>query len=111
MTSVLVKDQLHLVQCFECQKFGHKNGSTYSNIGEMNVCLYCSGDHRSKVCKVKIDQTKHKCSNGSASEVPVVRAKANGHITISKECPVVQQEIKSRINRTAERTVYQIKLG
>lgn len=120
MSSIHVKDQVHLIQCFACQKFSHKKGSKYCEIGEDNVCLYCAKNHRSKDCQSKRDPTKHKCSNCSKSKIQSIRSKAVGHTTTSKACPIVQREVETLVNRTAgldpknflaNRTMFQIKVG
>ncbi|CAL8391394.1 unnamed protein product [Arctogadus glacialis] len=65
MSAVHAIDQIHLTQCFACQKFGHKRGSQFCQFHgqEKTVCLYCAKEHESKNCSVKRDPQKHNCSN------------------------------------------------
>ncbi|CAL8282998.1 unnamed protein product [Gadus morhua 'NCC'] len=65
MSAVHAIDQIHLTQCFACQKFGHKSGSQFCQFHgqEKTVCLYSAKEHESKNCSVKRDPQKHNCSN------------------------------------------------
>ena len=94
-----VKDQFHLTQCFACQQFGHKNGSPYCKSKEVETCLYCAKDHRSKNCPTKKDPSQHKCANCLKS--PSYSSKACGHTSTSQECPIVIRETRILINKTA----------
>ncbi|EFA12193.1 hypothetical protein TcasGA2_TC004346 [Tribolium castaneum] len=58
--SLHVRDYLRVTRCFKCQKFGHV--SKFFNSEKQ--CGYCaSTDHESNTCKVKNENSKHKCSN------------------------------------------------
>ena len=48
LTACRVSDRLHLVQCYQCQEFGHKVGSQYCKSKNVPVCRYCSGERQSK---------------------------------------------------------------
>ena len=55
LTSCPVIDRFHLVQCYTCQKLGHKSRSPHCLLKNKNVrvCLYCSDNHMSKDCHNK----------------------------------------------------------
>ena len=96
-----VKDNLHVIQCFSCQQYGHKQGSEHCKNGNgVNVCLYCAGEHRSKDCNVKYDSSHHKCFNCFKSKNPFYRDAASGHTTTSYNCPIVKKELYALASRT-----------
>ena len=105
LTSCRISDQIHVIQCYTCQSFGHKKNSIHCPMKDrnINVCLYCSENHLSKDCIQKRNKAyeKYKCSNCAQSKVLAIREKANGHTTTSSKCPILQQEAKALINRTA----------
>lgn len=98
-SSIHVKDQLHLMQCFVCQGFGHKKGSPHCT--EVKACLYCAKDHDSRDCPVKRNFTKHNCANCKNSNDHNIRREAQSHTSTSNYCPLVQRELLRVINRTA----------
>ena len=100
LTSCYVFDRLHLVQCYCCQEFGHKQGSEHCKSNKSPVCLYCAENHLSKNCPNKKDVSKHKCSNCNKSLNNAIKSKASGHTSTSDICPIVQNEAKSLMNRT-----------
>ena len=100
LTSCVVSDRLYLVQCYTCQEFGHKTGSTQCKSAQNPVCLYCSGPHQSKNCGVKNEREKHKCSNCAKSSNSAIKAKACGHTSTSFLCPFVQNEARSLMSKT-----------
>ena len=100
LTSCNVSDRLHLVQCYACQQFGHKKGSSQCKSSQKSTCLYCSEEHQSKNCPNKTDVHKHRCSNCSHSSNLLIREKAQGHTCTSHVCPFVQNEAQALINRT-----------
>ena len=102
MESHMVKDQVHVIQCFCCQEHGHKKGENeckLKNAGK-NICLYCSGDHESRNCEFKKDSSHWNCSNCANSNNPHYKTNSKGHTTTSPYCPFVIQQTKSIINRT-----------
>ena len=103
MMSIHVKDQLHLTQCFVCQKFGHKKGSQYCEALNDNksTCLYCSENHKSSECHVKRDPTKHNCANCQNSDNITIKRNSKGHTTTSQQCPIVQKETQLLAARTS----------
>ena len=97
LTSHVVKDNFHLTQCFKCQKFGHKAGS--SHCSDIQICLYCSKEHRSAECPVKKDPHHHNCSNCfSSSEF---RKHSHGHRANSLQCPIFINETEQLMRKTA----------
>ena len=102
MESHMVKDQVHVIQCFCCQEHGHKKGENeckLKNAGK-NICLYCSGDHESRNCEFKKDSSHWNCSNCAKSNNHQYKTNSKGHTTTSPHCPFVIQQTKSIINRT-----------
>ena len=102
MESHEVKDQFHVIQCFRCQEHGHKKDDDVCKlkVSSHSVCLYCSGNHESKVCLHKKDSAKWNCSNCAKSSNPQYKNNCKGHTTTSNQCPFVIQQMKSLINRT-----------
>ena len=99
MQSVKVRDHFQPLQCFACQRHGHKQGSSecehYNQ--EVQTCLYCSGNHPSRECRLKKDESKHKCANCKNS--PDHKHHAS-HKSTSLKCPFVIREMNSLIQRT-----------
>lgn len=102
MESHIVKDQVHVIQCFSCQEHGHKKGENECKLknASNNICLYCSGDHESRNCRSKKDPSQWNCSNCANSKNPQYKMNSKGHTTTSSICPFVIQQTKSIINRT-----------
>ena len=101
-SSLYVKDQVHVTQCFACQSFGHKRGSPFCPLAstpDKHTCLYCSKDHKSSDCNVKKDLPKHKCANCASSKIKKISDNSN-HTSTSGNCPIHEKEINSIINRT-----------
>ena len=93
------KDQFHLTQCFACQESGHKKGSPYCKANDVETCLYCAKDHKSKNLTLKKEISQHRCVNCLKS--PLYSSKALGHTSTSQECPIVIRETRRLINKTA----------
>ena len=101
MQSHTAKDHIHIIQCFACQKFGHKQGSQYCQIGAgKNHCLYCGGNHKSKECGVKNEPDKYNCVNCANSTNKHHKENAC-HTSTSRCCPFVIRERESALRRTA----------
>ena len=99
-----VVDRYHIIQCYKCQRFGHKMDSEFcplQNTDEV-VCLYCSKNHQSKTCPVKREGSpeSYKCNNCATSNSPQEKLHCGGHTTTSPMCPVLQKALKSTMNRT-----------
>ena len=103
LSSCKVTDRYHILQCYKCQEFGHKVGSSKCTLegSEKEICLYCAGDHKSKSCEVeKNDSNNFKCHNCSMSKDDKIKSNCIGHTTNSFKCPIFQTAIKNTINRT-----------
>jgi len=97
LTSHSVKDHFHLTQCYQCQVFGHKAGSSHCSGSQ--VCLYCAKSHRSSECPVKNDKKHHACSNCfSHTEF---RANYRGHHANSMHCPYYIRQMEQMMRKTA----------
>jgi hypothetical protein len=103
MASLHVLDQIHLVQCYACQEYGHKRSSEHCKLinTEKSICLYCADEHKSKDCPIKRDFTKRKCHNCLTSSNSVFKRNATGHTSTSAECPIQQREVQTVVSRTA----------
>ena len=101
MKGLSVKDHFHPLQCYACQKFGHKQGSDEcEKASGSSTCLYCAKDHKSKDCADKRNHDLHKCSNCVTSENERYKNNA-GHTATSLKCPLVMKETNALIRRTA----------
>ena len=90
------------MQCYCCQKFGHKKGSPKCQIknNDKSICLYCAEEHASKNCTTKDKPTGYKCSNCSQSNNNAYKQSCRGHTSNSFTCPIVQHELKLLKSRT-----------
>ena len=102
MESHEVKDHIHVIQCFHCQEYGHKKGDDLCRLKDTDttICLYCSGNHASKSCPNKKDQSKWKCINCFNSSNIAHTQNCHSHTTTSNKCPILIQQMKLMINRT-----------
>lgn len=100
MQGLTVRDHFCPLQCYACQKFGHKKGSSDCEKDEnTKTCLYCSKNHLSKDCDVKKKPEHHKCANCSSSHIASYRNNAN-HAATSFKCPIYMRETNALIRRT-----------
>ena len=105
LSSCKVTDRYYLVQCYRCQKFGHKKDSDKCSLNNTNdnVCLYCANNHLSRECPDRRNQSKHQCANCSNSANN--RLKSNtGHCSNSSTCPILQAELKTLLSKTMGHT-------
>ena len=106
LSSCKIFDHFHIIQCYRCQRFGHKSGSENCPLkdNQSTICLYCEGNHNSKDCNTKNtdheDYKKYKCSNCFNSKNVQLKKECN-HSSNSHKCPILQAELKRLINRTA----------
>ena len=100
LSSCRVYERYHLIQCYQCQGFGHKKGSSNCSLfkKEESICLYCAEKHTSKSCTNK--KKSKKCYNCLNAKDSRVKENCNGHNTTSHTCPVLQQALKLTMNRT-----------
>ena len=92
LSSHRVEAHFYVLQCYKCQKFGHRAGSDRcpkKDESESSVCLYCCGPHKSGDCKFKKDKSKHKCSNCFEKGLD-----SYAHTSISNVCPFYQRALK-----------------
>ena len=96
MNSHKVTDHFHVIQCFKCQGFGHKAGSTFCPLvtSENSVCLYCAGGHISKTSPYKNNADEYKFSNCLKSRIKDYHKHAKGHTSSDMQCPLKTKEIK-----------------
>ena len=97
-----VTERYHILQCYACQKFGHRKGTEKCQLfnTSKNICLYCSGEHTSKICSVKKQSNLFKCNNCATSTENSIRTNCMGHTTTDAKCPLLQQALKLLMNRT-----------
>ena len=100
-----VKDRFHVVQCFKCQRFGHKSDSVMCprrDSGD-HVCTYCAGNHRFKECQLKKDRRVDSrcCTNCKSSRSKIDQLNATTHTANSFQCPFYIMEKERLMNRTA----------
>ena len=106
LSSCKVSERFHLLQCYACQKFGHRIGSQDCDFSTTNqvICLYCAEKHSSKNCPNKRNTNLFKCSNCATSDEKNIVDSSKGHTTTSVTCPILQQQLKSLMNRTVGTT-------
>ena len=70
MSSHQVTDHFHILQCYNCQGFGHKSNSKLCLMAksEDSICLYCSNKHKSNACPCKNDTNEYYCYNCKKSK-------------------------------------------
>ena len=107
LSTCKVTKQYHLIQCYSCQKFGHKRGSEKCMVKSSDdcICLYCAEKHPSKDCLSKKNLEKHKCSNCLASDKNNNNSKNVSHTSNSLSCPILQSELRHLLNRTMGCTI------
>ena len=100
MQGLFVKDHFYPLQCYACQKFGHKQGSPECEKGNgAKTCFYCGKDHLSKDCDVKKYPERHNCANCTSSQNISYRNNAK-HTATSLKCPLMIKETNALIKRT-----------
>ena len=101
----VVKDRFHVIQCYRCQRFGHKADSPLCPKKDTDeaVCSFCSGNHRYRDCQLRRDQkTDSKCcSNCKTSRSKVDQLNATSHTAGSFQCPFYILEKERIMGRTA----------
>ena len=102
LSTCKVTSQYHLVQCYSCQKFGHKRGSEKCTVKSTDdcICLYCAEKHLSKICPSKKNIEKHRCSNCLLVDKNPTSTPKVSHTSNSINCPILQSELRNLLNRT-----------
>jgi len=100
-----VRDRYHVVQCFDCQGFGHMSGSEYCKCKKHDAeptCFYCAGTHKSKMCnqKKRKDNSAIKCVNCSHSRNRREQDKCKTHTAADRLCPFYVREQNQVMGRT-----------
>ena len=95
-------NRFHIVQCYQCQSFGHRKGSPSCPFKSTNrnTCLYCNCNHQSSKCMVKRQPDKFRCANctrfnSSENEEPNLN-----HTTTDHSCPIFQNQIENVLKIT-----------
>ena len=101
-----VSDRYHVVQCFDCQRFGHMSGSEHCKCKKHNAsptCFYCAGSHKSKECNKKQnkDTSSMKCVNCSQSRFRSQQDKCRTHTAADRLCPSYVYEQSQIMGRTS----------
>ena len=87
-------DHVHVDQCFDCQGFGHFQGSDFcTSKGGAPKCFYCAGNHKSKECTKKTAQ-HHQCVNCIAEKRTLTKHRANDPL-----CPSMIRETSKMFDR------------
>ena len=94
-------DYVHLVQCYNCNAFGHK-ADACSRRG--SVCLYCAGNHRSHSCTKKKQPKDYRCINCLNSNDKHLSSHAD-HAANDELCPCVIGEHDYAISRLVDSAV------
>lgn len=89
-----VYDNIHLVQCFRCQEYGHYANSDICK-DKQPACFYCSKSHMSTDCPVKRRPSEHRCINCTHLKHADSSHKATDYV-----CPVRIRETLRLYNRT-----------
>ena len=91
-------DYVHLVQCYNCNRFGHKADACQRRTSS---CLYCAGSHRSHTCTLKKQPRDYKCVNCLHSNNNNHTANAD-HTANDQLCPFVISEHDYAISRLVD---------
>ena len=83
------ENNVRLMQCFKCQKFGHYH--TFCK-AKQETCKFCGKEHSSKQCDVVEDRSKWRCSNCGCND-------ENPHEAGSKSCPKYIEEHAKAVDR------------
>ena len=95
-------NRFHILQCYRCQSFGHKKGSSSCPLASssLNTCLYCSKNHPSKECKYKKQPESFKCANCTRFSSEEDGEYNACHTTTDHSCPIYQKQIEHVLKRT-----------
>ena len=98
-----VRDRYHVIQCFDCQSFGHMSGSEHCKCKKNNTdpsCQHCAGSHKSKDCRKRQEKGEVKCVNCSGSKSKQEREKCRTHSASDRLCPFYVREQTRLMTRT-----------
>ena len=100
----LVRDRIHVIQCYHCQEYGHMSGSPFCKQKDSSpTCFYCAGPHKSKDCKKKMERNSSaiKCANCEKSKNRWEKSKCTTHKASDTLCPSYVWEKEKIMSRTA----------
>ncbi|KAG5870372.1 hypothetical protein JTB14_016139 [Gonioctena quinquepunctata] len=83
-----VRDHVRVVECYNCQKFGHLAGACKSE----TACAVCAGPHDTRNCT---KESPSKCSNCETAKEEDIR-----HSAGSQTCPTYRRRLQSKIQNT-----------
>jgi hypothetical protein len=95
----LFTDRFHFKQCYHCQLMGHV-AEDCPEKGNDSTCLYCMGNHISRLCPNKKWYSKHACAKCHSSNIPNDAANYKSHNSASPDCPIAVRECKRLANLT-----------
>ena len=95
-------NRFHILQCYQCQSFGHRKGSPSCPLASTNIntCLYCSKNHQSKECNLKKQPDKFKCANCTRFSNPDDESNSLIHTTTDQSCPMFQKQMDYILKNT-----------
>ena len=96
------RDRFHFKHCYHCQMIGHLSMDCPDK-EKPAVCMFCMKNHRSNLCPVKDDTSKHCCVRCLASKHDNDAENCKTHYAGELKCPVIEREI-TRLKENTEFT-------
>lgn len=95
-------NRFHIIQCYQCQSFGHRKGSPSCPFNSTNrsTCLYCGQNHPSKDCSYKRRPEMFKCANCTRFSGCEDDQHNLNHTTTDHTCPIFQKQIEITLKNT-----------
>ena len=96
-----VYDRYYIKQCYHCQLLGHTSDDCPDNkASKPSVCMYCSENHRSKMCPNKQKTELHNCTRCKLSGLKSDSSGYTSHHAGSTNCPMMMRETVRLANMT-----------
>ena len=96
-----VSDRYYIKQCYHCQLLGHTSDDCPDNkASKPSVCMYCSENHRSKMCPNKRQTDLHNCARCKSSTSTSDSSGYTTHHAGSTSCPMIIRETVRLANMT-----------
>mgnify|MGYP000008525565 CR=1 FL=1 len=96
-----VSDRYYIKQCYHCQLLGHTSDNCPdSKASKPSVCMYCSENHRSKMCLNKHQTQLHNCARCKSSALTSDSSGYKTHHAGSTSCPMIVRETVRLANMT-----------